>query len=89
MAYLALSKGFYRERPGTEIHHTPEPAPQELWQKNPARYGNPAGDISRPEGELRLSWNVYEIRPYLRFNMEQVRYRLFLPDNGSGPLDQD
>jgi len=35
----------------------------------PVDQGIRLATFPRPEGELRLSWNVYEDRPYLRFQL--------------------
>ena len=43
--------------------------PKERTGTAPQDTGIRLATFPRPEGELRLSWNVYEDRPYLRFQL--------------------
>ena len=53
--------------------------------KAPEDTGVRLATFQRPEGELRLSWNVYEDRPYLRFQLwSKSDDGSFWPVKGSG-----
>ena len=59
--------------------------PKQGGGKAPEDSGIRLATFPRPEGELRLSWNVYEDRPYLRLQLwSKSDDGSFWPVKGSG-----